>query len=203
MEPDEDGRAPVRFQKLHAVDVVGDPASTRGGLFQHEVEMSDNTESREELEVTPEAQPEELQEQPEVQAEELSQEPQEAPEELSEQPEQLAEELPQYEQYIEAFGDKGAVWYLRKKPLNECFAEVLHDVNQRCKALEDENAELKSQLEFASQNLGEDVATSQSTELEELSEAEKQHEAKVKEMKENGWSDQEIRWANLFSTEIK
>ncbi len=44
---DEDGRLPLRFKSLTAVDVVDQPAATRGGMFSKEFEMSE--ELKEEL----------------------------------------------------------------------------------------------------------------------------------------------------------
>lgn len=50
MEPDDAGYAPLRVSKLWAVDVVGDPAATRGGLFHQEDEvMSEEIKLDEEL----------------------------------------------------------------------------------------------------------------------------------------------------------
>ncbi len=48
MEYDEDGYAYLRVTKLHAVDVVGDPAATRGGLF-HQEDSGMSEELKEEI----------------------------------------------------------------------------------------------------------------------------------------------------------
>lgn len=199
-----DGLLPVRIRKLYSVDFVGDPNATRGGLFSTESEESMTIEEKLEgqIEEKFEEKAEEVVKDEVVQDEMLASEEVKEEEKFEEAPAEekveLAVDVPDYEAYIEAFGEQGAVWYLRGKPLNECFAEYLHNVNQENEALKAELFELKSQIEAFSAGMGEAEPAAANADIQ-LSEAEVRHQEFVAQKKEQGWSDKEIRWANLFT----
>lgn len=206
-----DGLLPVRIRKLYSVDFVGDPNATRGGLFSTESEESMTIEEKlegqfeeekkEEVAFEEAVKEDEKKDEKKVEAseEEKEEEQEEEKDEAKgEKVEQSQQPTPEFEAYIEAFGEQGAVWYLRGKPLNECFAEYLHNVNQENEALKAELSELKAQVEAFSAGMGEAEPAAANADIQ-LSEAEVRHQEFVAQKKEQGWSDKEIRWANLFA----
>jgi hypothetical protein len=205
-----DGLLPVRIKRLYSVDFVGEPNATRGGLFSAENEESMTIEEKLEGLLDEEKKDQVVFEEDEkkdeyeedVKDEEASEDEDEdkmeEDEEDGEKVEQSQKPLPEYEAYIEAFGEQGAVWYLRGKPLNECFAEYLHSVNKENEALRAELAEAKAQVEAFSAGLGEESPAAANADVQ-LSEAEMRHQEFIAQKKEQGWSDKEIRWASLFS----
>lgn len=62
--------------------------------------------------------------------------------------------------YIEAFGDKGAKWFLEGKELLACYEAELGEVRQQLAAMTEERDSLQEQL--ASMPLGEDEPLSSS-----------------------------------------
>lgn len=219
----DDGVAPLRFSHLYAVDVVTEPAATRGGMFSNENEDDMNVNSKldekfeehddEEKKEEAESKKDEMKEEEkkeEAQEEKKDEEGYEEEEEDEDKKEGEADEhedddeemskqpMPEYEAYIEAFGDQGAVWFLRKRPLNECFAEYLHEYRKENEKLKADLEAANQKLEAFSQSLGEAEPATKSAEVE-LSEAEIRHQEFISNKKEQGWSDQEIRWASLFA----
>lgn len=211
-----DGLLPVRIKRLYSVDFVGEPNATRGGLFSAENEESMTIKEKLEGQLDEEKKDQVVFEEDEkkdkyeeVKDEEASkdededkmeedEDEMEEEEKDGEKVEQSQQPLPEYEAYIEAFGEQGAVWYLRGKPLNECFAEYLHSVNKENEALRAELAEAKAQVEAFSAGLGEESPAAANADVQ-LSEAEMRHQEFIAQKKEQGWSDKEIRWASLFS----
>lgn len=97
MEPDDAGYAPLRVSKLWAVDVVGDPAATRGGLFHQEDDyMSEEIKLEEELKEDVElAKTEELED---AEPEQVTEDPVEAVKEEDEKSEEEPKEEPKAEE---------------------------------------------------------------------------------------------------------
>ena len=210
MEYDEDGYANLRVSKLHAVDVVGDPAATRGGLFhQEESGMSEEKQELATEEVKVEAVEEvveEVKEEVQEEVKEEAPEPQPEPEVeevKEEQPEPVAvqqgtgEPAPQtetrtlgseHEAYTEAFGDIGARWYLEGKSLEDCFAQRCGEQAEEIESLKGQLEELSAKLEAIGENFGEEAPAQQSVELsaEEIAAAAKQE--KFDSLKGSGWN---------------
>ena len=223
MDPDTepvDGLLPVRLKRLYSVDFVGEPNATRGGLFSAENEEGMTIKEKLEGQLDEEKKDQVIFEEDEkkdeyeedVKKEEASEDPEEEEMEDEEEKEedmehgeghdkkeeQSQQPTPEYEAYIEAFGDQGAVWFLRKRPLNECFAEYLHEFRKENEDLKKQLSEAKTKLEAFSKTLGEEEPATKSAEVE-LSEAEIRHQEFISKKKQEGWSDREIRWASLFS----
>jgi hypothetical protein len=119
---DDDGIAPLRFSHLYAVDVVSEPAATRGGLFSksdEESEMSEEQTAVEAVEEVVELAQEQIEDQVVV---------------------ETLEKSVDHAEYVEVFGNQGAMWFLEGKSLNECYREALSAAN-------DKIAELESQVE--------------------------------------------------------
>lgn len=206
-----DGLLPVRIKRLYSVDFVGEPNATRGGLFSAENEESMTIEEKLEGQLDEDKKDQVVFEEDEkkdeyeedVKDEKASEEEEEEDEmeehdDEGEKVEQSQQPVPEYEAYIEAFGDQGAVWFLRKRPLNECFAEYLHGFRKENEDLKKQLADANAKLEAFSNSLGEAEPASKSAEVE-LSEAEIRHQEFIQQKKKDGWSDREIRWASLFS----
>lgn len=221
MDPDTepvDGLLPVRLKRLYSCDFVGEPNATRGGLFSTENEedmtIKEKLEGQLDEEIKEQVSFEEHEKKDEYEKEVKDEESSEDPEEEMEDDEDEEEmehgedhdkkeehsqqPAPEYEAYIEAFGDQGAVWFLRKRPLNECFAEYLHEFRKENEDLKKKLKEANAKIEAFSQSLGEHEPASSSPEVE-LSEAELRHQEFISQKKKDGWSDREIRWASLFS----
>lgn len=222
MEPDDAGYAPLRVSKLWAVDVVGDPAATRGGLFHQEddvmsEEIKLDEELKEEVELAAakkteeleEAVPEQVTEDPveEAQAEEAPEgdEPKEeaSEEEKDEEPvaiQQGTKDEPapktetktlgaDHEQFVEAFGDIGARWYLEGRTLSECFQEKCEKQAEQILELQAKIGEYENRLLVLGKEFGEEAPAPQAVELsaEEIVAAAKQE--KLSSMRAQGWSD--------------
>jgi hypothetical protein len=140
MEPDDAGYAPLRVSKLWAVDVVGDPAATRGGLFHQEDDyMSEEIKLEEELKEEVElAKTEELED---AEPEQVTEDPVEAVEGDEDKPEEepKAEEEEKEEEKVE---QSVAVDQATKEPVpptetktlgaeHEAFVEAFGDVGAR------------------------------------------------------------------------
>jgi hypothetical protein len=175
----EEGPVPIRFERIKAVDFVGDPAATRGGLFEEsieesalqEAEMSDNmfAELKEKDAIAPdqvEGQVEVADKKIELSEEELS----------SKEPDKKAEGIPNvlgenHSTFIEEFGSQGAVWFLEGKSYDECLQlSIISAKDARIAELESQLEDLEYELEQA--QLGEVEAVSGSAEVQ-LSEEEK------------------------------
>lgn len=222
---EDSGVMPLRFIDLYSADVVADPAATRNGLFSSQGNnMTEEKEVlEEEVQEAPESQQEEPQEElaqpmeepteePEMASEEPTEEVGEEPvaqeEELEEKPEEPKEEEPEeqfaFEQslhndYIEAFGSEGAVWFLEGKTLGDCFkiqAERLTEEVNSLKAKLQEFEALKAAGEFA---LGEEAPVSQAVEMtaDEKKSAAKREE--FQKLRSQGMSESDILWAQAFA----
>lgn len=172
----EEGPVPIRFERIKAVDFVGDPAATRGGLFEEsieesalqEAEMSDNMFA--ELKENDAIAPDQVEGQVEVVEEkvELSEETPVEEAQVEGIPNVLGED---HSRFIEEFGSQGAVWFLEGKSFDEC--QQLSSINAKDAKI----AELSSQLEdlqakLEQAQLGEVEAVSGSAEVQ-LSEEER------------------------------
>lgn len=218
MEPDDAGYAPLRVSKLWAVDVVGDPAATRGGLFHQEDDsMSEEIKLEEELkeevelanakktEELEDAEPEQITEDPVEAAGDDEEKPEEESSEEEEKEEPVAiqqgtkdEPAPKtetktlgadHEQFVEAFGDIGARWYLEGRTLSECFQEKCEKQAEQILELQAKLGEYENRLFSLGKEFGEAAPVPQAVELsaEEIAEAAKQE--KLSSMRAQGWSD--------------
>ncbi len=170
----------LRFAKVKAVDVVGEPAATRGGLFdtlsQEVATMADqNTATQAEA-------PEAVTEQPEADLQE-----QEQAESLQEEQGAELTLQEQSQPFIEAFAEQGAAWFLDGKSLLECYqlkcTELSAQVDGACKV----QAHLEAKLEAALLAAGADGDLEASTEPQVgLSETVKANQARAQELQEQG-----------------
>lgn len=136
LKDSKDGILPIRFHSLYAVDVVSEPAATRGGLFSIQEEEFDMSDEVKDVKVedadqkAPEAtetpvKPEADKDVPKL--EEVVDKAPEAPEvKADEKKDEVKEpvtlEAKGHEDYIELFGDQGATWFLEGKTLVECLS---------------------------------------------------------------------------------
>lgn len=173
-EEDDDGHMPLRFKSLTAVDVVDQPAATRGGMFSKEEQMSEE-KALEELMAGAASGPgkpvvEEPAEEPKEQhlnAAPVEEQPvaEEAPVEEEKKEEECCGEegcehkleasaevgedslMLKAQPYLDAFGEEaGASLFLRGVGLQEALLGSHKEKAEKIEALEAEVAELKAQL---------------------------------------------------------
>jgi hypothetical protein len=101
--------------------------------------------------------------------------------------------------FIEAFGDRGAKWFLEGRSMEDCFAEVSKDLMEVNKNLLGQIQDLQTRLEAAIKAAaGEESALSSEPKVEIP--AEKQKAIKLaSDLKAQGASEKSARWAGAFS----
>lgn len=103
--------------------------------------------------------------------------------------------LDQAKPFIEAFGDRGATWYLEGRSMADCFSDVSLELKEANQALLSQVAELETKLEAALKaSQGEEEALS-SMPKNEIPEAKKAKLEKAEQFKAAGASDKTARWA--------
>lgn len=133
----------VRFDRLWSADVVGDPAATRGGLFENQA--TEENPMPEEQQATLET-----------------------PQDGSVSVELAADQFRSEAQpYLDAFGAAGAKAYLEGKDLLSCYQEALADEVKTREALEAEIQDLQTKLEAALADDGEPEPLSSEERVEE------------------------------------
>lgn len=215
-------RVPLRVSKLRAADFVDEPAATRGGLFsmdpadprslaaiaaqiidthfadsdpeyvlerfarmlaRHYGRKVDPMKAIEELSATPEV---EQVEQPAIeQSEDVSLEDLAAVAELT--------EALDPQDWVDAFGDRGARWYLEGKSLEECY-------RIRCGELEELAVALETRLQAALQAGGEDEPLAQSVELSEDERKALKLAAQIEQDAKRGIPEKISRWSRAFGS---
>jgi hypothetical protein len=185
MESDQSGIAPLRVSKLYSVDVVGEPAATRGGLFHKEEDVSEETK-------------EDLQEQVVEEVVEASQEPQEQPEAVVEEKVEASVER-NHEAFVEAFGDRGARWFLEGKELYECYREAYECELAVREDLQKQIVALQTQLDAAKSEFGEEAPVSTSIELSEEEKATLEKSEKANKAKVAGWDPAMFGMSQILS----
>ena len=172
-------KIPLRWERLWAADVVGEPAATRGGLFsQQENDMADETR----LEAPPEPEAEVvLEETPDTEP---------APQVPEVTLESLREDA---KPFVEAFGDQGASWFLSGRTLLECFQETTTTLRKSLDEAKAELAQAYEQLEAAILASGEEDALSQEP-REELSPSKADAKARATELEEKGAEPTVAKW---------
>lgn len=179
-EVGEGERVPFRFAKLHAADIVDEPAATRGGLFDmtdtdvasaaswflsNHYKNSSPVEvfgrfvsllsSHYERDIMPELS--------EAIVGQANVEPAEdgvANSDAVFSVERMREDA---RPFVEAFGDAGASWYLEGRDLLSCYQEVAETQRGRIEDLENQVAELQAIVEAAELASGEQEPLSQPT----------------------------------------
>lgn len=224
-ESASEGLMPVRYQGLYSVDIVGEPAATRGGLFScdKEEQMADAVAEPEKKEedysflasedMAPEDKvkkvaemlgvdmPSDEEEEPEKEEEAMaSEEP--APEEKKKE-EAMSKG---HEPFVEAFGALGAQWFLEGKSLVECFKVTLDNERKLTASLSQKITELESKVKAVDYLRGHDSPLSESfakkQEKLEVSPEEalkKARETKVTELVKQGVDEKTARWTAAFS----
>jgi hypothetical protein len=186
-------------------------------------EMKPEVQAEEEVKEAPEAPeaaPEAPAEEPAPEGEDGEKEPVEASEEpkeeMTEEPkEELEEEAKaEYEEekkaekkpiaaaaqvFVDNFGKEGAVWFLEGRDLNECFAEKIEAQLSRIEELEGELEKFRALADAGAFELGEEAPVTQSVELSKEDEAEQKKQAKSLELRKQGMSDADIRWASSWN----
>jgi hypothetical protein len=204
---------PLRLDGLRAVDFVDEPAATRGGLFDMaspqglpslatwivETHFADR-EPREVVErlcsflskhygkdIMSEV----------LAGNQAGQQTQPAPAPVAAPAGQLS--LDGAKPYIEAFGDRGAKWYLEGRPIGECFADIAKESQEANANLLSQIKDLESRLEAAVKaSNGEETALSSDPRIE-LSDSKKAAVAKAEQLKAQGADDKSAKWAAALS----
>lgn len=219
MESGQDGKMPLRLTGLYSVDIVNEPAATRGGLFSKEITMAEEAAPEEKQEpdfsfLTSEEMP--VEEKMKLVAEMLGYE-EKKEEELAEDPEKedepAAEEEPAAEdeeekkkeemsskKYIEIFGDKGARWYLEGKSLEWCYSERLKEANAKISKLTNEIMGMKGQVKAAKEIAGESDPVNLSVAQTEEEKAAQAFEARKLELRKLGVDERSARWSQAFAS---
>lgn len=201
---------PLRLDGLRAVDFVDEPAATRGGLFDMttpqglpaltswivETHFADR-EPREVVErmcsfLSKHYGRDIMSEVLEVLAgKQAGQETQPATAPAA--PAGLS--LDQAKPFIDAFGSRGAQWYLEGRQLADCFVDVTREVAEVNKNLLAEIEDLKTKLDAAIKaSNGEEEALS-SMPKTEIPEGKKAALEKAEQLKAQGASEKTARWA--------
>ena len=226
-QEDPEATIPLRFSKLYAADVVDEPAATRGGLFDAysaqdipaqvtwildhhfgdstpeeimsrfaaflakythgEFVMDETPELETVVDVTPSA---------DEQAQDLSTEVTTA--DVVAESSQPAVDLAIGRNYVERFGDRGAVWFLEGKSLDECFALQATEMLAQLEQLKADKQDLQSRLDLALANTGEAEALSVAPELGEEARKKAAKEARAAEAQKKGASEAVARWSTMY-----
>ena len=110
-----------------------------------------------------------------------------------------AASLDQAKPYIEAFGSRGAQWYLEGRSLADCFADVTREVAEVNKNLLAEVEDLKTKLDAAIKaSNGEEEALS-SMPRNEIPESKKAALQRAADLKAQGASDATAKWGAALS----
>ena len=96
----------------------------------------------------------------------------------------VAETASDGQTFIDAFGERGAVWFVQGKTMAECYGLHTWELAKDIAALRDENAELRQQLDAAKVASGEEevsfTASSDTTEEDEATKTAKERAAALK-----------------------
>jgi len=101
--------------------------------------------------------------------------------------------------YMEAFGDRGAKWYLEGKPMAECFAVELNEVREQLAAKRAENEALQVRLDAALKASGETEQLSSAPKVE-LTDAQAKAKARAAELSAQGAEPKVAKWAAAFGS---
>jgi len=101
--------------------------------------------------------------------------------------------------YMEAFGDRGAKWYLEGKPMAECFAVELNEVREQLAAKQAENEALQVRLDAALKASGETEQLSSAPKVE-LTDAQAKAKARAAELSAQGAEPKVAKWAAAFGS---
>lgn len=218
MQAGPNGKMPLRLSGLYSVDIVNEPAATRGGLFSKEITMAEDAAPEEKKEqdfsfLTSEDMP--VEEKMKMVAkmlgyewkEEEQMEEKSEDEEMSEdeeKKEEMAEEEKKEEmsakQFIELFGDKGARWFLEGKSLAWCYAEKLNEANAKISKLTKEVMGMKGQVKAAKDITGEANPVNLSVAQTEEEKAAQAFEARKLELRKLGVDEKSARWSQAFAS---
>jgi hypothetical protein len=203
---------PLRLDGLRAVDFVDEPAATRGGLFDMaspqglpslatwivETHFADR-EPREVVErlcsflskhygkdIMSEV----------LAGNQAGQQTQPAPASVA-APAGLS--LDGAKPFIEAFGERGAMWYLQGRSIGDCFAIFAKETQEQNVNLLSQIKDLETRLEAATKaSNGEETALSSEPRIE-LSDSKKAAVAKAEQLKSQGADDKSAKWAAALS----
>lgn len=184
MEQDDQGLVPIRIESLYSVDVVGDPAATRGGLFSMKEEPAMAPDSKE-----PEAPTKE-----ELATVDQQEQDTKTDKELGVNLDHVREEA---KPYMLAFGDQGAKWYLEGMSLVDCYKAKNDQLLCYIVDLENKVAELQVQVQAAEQASGEQEPLS-SDPKQEVDTQVLARQARIEELKKKGADETAARWAAMF-----
>ena len=223
------GLYPLRIAELYSVDIVGDPAATRGGLFSMENDkMTDDAkvEEKEEDEfaylsddsISPEDKirklaeslgievdvPEPVKEEQLEDKEASDSDKVDAADKSDEEAKKEELSIGNPERYLETFGDRGARWYIEKRPFADCVLQAwksekklvvelkktIEVLSQKVKAAD----VLKGEADPLSASVGKRIGLKDEDEL--LSE---KRSKRFEELKSNGVSECTAKWAAAFS----
>jgi hypothetical protein len=101
--------------------------------------------------------------------------------------------------YLEAFGDRGAKWYLEGKPLADCFAVELAELKGALATKQAENEALQVKLDAALKASGESVLLSSAPKVE-LTDAQAKAKARAAELAAQGAEPKVAKWAAAFGS---
>ena len=221
MEPNVEGKMPLRLSGLYSVDIVNEPAATRGGLFSKEFTMAEDAAPEEKQEpdfsfLMSEEMPVEEKmkrvakmlgcEMPEEKKEEMEEDSK--PEEEMESEEEKKEDMEEVKEeekmsakrYIELFGDRGARWFLEGKSPSYCFGQQLKEANEKIANMEKQIGEMSSKVKAAKAIVGEDSPASLSVAQTEEEKAKAAFAAKMEQLKKLGVDEKTARWSQAFAS---
>lgn len=211
MEDEDPQTRPLRLVGLYAADVVDEPAATRGGLFDLESPaglpalaswiVDTHFADREPAEVIDRlcsflskyyGR--------DVMAELTADKAGQAPEQPKAPEATPAVSLDAAKPYMEAFGDRGAAWYLQGKSVAECFAVVNKELQDKIDQLTAENQDLSVRLKAAQLASGEQPLSS--TPPVEVDPKQAEKAGKVEEFKRKGAAEPVAKLAASFAGKV-
>jgi hypothetical protein len=207
-DPKDGETMPLRLDGLRAVDFVDEPAATRGGLFDMTSPaglpalttwiVESHFADREPAEVV-ERMCSFLSKHygRDVMSEVLADAGKDKAAPATEASAALSHDLAK--PYLEAFGDRGAKWYLEGKTFSDCLAIEAKELKEQLSAIQAENADLKTKLEAALKASGEGEHLSSAPRVE-LSAEKAKAKAREQELKSQGTEPKVAKWAAAFSS---
>lgn len=210
-EKDDTTPVALRLVGLYAADVVDEPAATRGGLFDLESPAGLPALASWIVETHfADREPEEVGKRllsflsryygRDVMADVTADKAGQAPEQPKAPEATPAVSLEAAKPYMEAFGDRGAAWFLQGKTMSECFAVVNKELQAKIEALQAENKDLATKLEAAKLASGEQPLSATPPVEVDPKKAEKAE--KVEQFKKQGAAEPVAKLAASFAGKV-
>lgn len=112
-----------------------------------------------------------------------------------------ASDLSAGREYVELFGERGALWFIEGKSLTQCYSLQITSLREQVSTLEADNADLRSRLDAALKTAGEEEALSSEPEMDAAKRKLAKKQEKVAEAKKKGASEAVAAWSAMYDKE--